>query len=264
MSIVSAPEVWEWSIEPRIHGSAGKWRLKFLHEEIAAEPQAVERFRREARAASSLNHPNVCTVYDVGEYEGRHFIVMELLDGRSLREAIGGRPLPIERLLSLGTKVAEALEAAHAKDIVHRDMKSANVFVTDRGQPKVVDFGLAKMVPGVEGETPARSLSATDAIVGTLPYMAPEQLLGEKVDARTDIHALGALLYEMSTGVRPYRKEPLPRLMDEILHTPPQPPSQLNPAIGPDLEAVVLKCLEKNPENRYPTMADVLSQPVDA
>jgi eukaryotic-like serine/threonine-protein kinase len=120
-------------------------------------------------------------------------------------------------------------------------MKSANVFVTDRGQPKVVDFGLAKMMPGVEGETPARSLSATDAIVGTLPYMAPEQLLGEKVDARTDIHALGALLYEMSTGVRPYRKEPLPRLIDEILHTPPQPPSQLNPAIGSDLEAVVLK-----------------------
>ncbi len=233
--------------------------LKFLHEEIAAEPYAVERFRREARAASSLNHPNVCAVYDVGEYQGRHFIVMELLEGRSLRDVIGEKPLPIERALSLGIQVAEALEAAHRKGIVHRDVKPANVFITNRGQAKVVDFGLAKIVPGAEEETQARSVSGTGAVIGSFPYMAPEQLLGLEVDARTDIHALGALLYEMATGLKPYRQEALPRLTDEVLHTPPKPPSQINPAISADLEAIILKCLEKNPSARYPSMADLLT-----
>jgi serine/threonine-protein kinase len=233
--------------------------LKFLHEDIATDPDAIERFRREARAASSLNHPHVCTVHDVGEFQGRHFMVMELLEGRSLRDAIAPEgPLPIERVLTIGAQVAEALEAAHARGIVHRDLKPANVFITAQGQAKVVDFGLAKVLPAGETETPARSLTAANLVMGTLPYMAPEQLLGTEVDARTDIHAFGALLYEMATGLRPYRREPLPRLTDEILHEPPKPPGQINPAMGPELEAIILRCLAKRPEDRYPTMTDVL------
>ncbi len=233
--------------------------LKFLHEEIAADSHSVERFRREARAASALNHPNVCTVYDVGEHQGRHFMVMELLEGRSLRDMIGGKPLPLEQVLSLGNQVAEALEAAHSKGIVHRDVKPGNVFVTAQGRAKVVDFGLAKIVPGPDTETEARSMSGVGAIIGTVPYMAPEQLLGTEVDSRTDIHALGALLYEMSTGLRPYRQETLPRLTEDVLHTPPKPPREIRSEISPELQTIILKCLKKSPADRYPTMADVLS-----
>lgn len=233
--------------------------LKFIHEAIGGDRHAVERFRREARAASSLNHPNVCTVYDVGEHEGRHFMVMELLDGQPLDRLVDGGPLPTKRLASLGIRVAEALAAAHEKGVVHRDLKPANVVVTGSGQPKVLDFGLAKLLPTSEGETLGRSVSSPDVIVGTLPYMAPEQLRGENVDARTDVHAVGELLYEMATGVRPYQEEIQPRLTDQILHSSPRSPSELNPKIEGRLEAIILKCLEKEPERRYQTMADLLA-----
>jgi serine/threonine protein kinase len=223
--------------------------LKFLPQEANSDPVALERFRREARAASALNHANICTVYDIGEHQGRQFIVMELLEGQTLKHALTSGPMEAPAIARIGLQIAEALQAAHAKGIVHRDIKPANIFVGKRQQVKVLDFGLAKLLLPVETETTLLDEEVhTRGPVGTLPYMAPEQALGREVDARTDIYALGMVLYEMAASKRPFREDFPTHLMDDILHQTP-------PAVGrgiPDrLNQIALKCLEKNPQNRY-------------
>jgi len=229
----------------------GAVALKFLPTEFARDPQAVERFQREARAVSALNHPHICTLYDIGEHEGQPFLAMELLEGQTLKHRLEGRSLKAEEIIKLGAQVAEALEAAHAKGIIHRDLKPANIFVTTHGQAKLLDFGVAKLMHPLGEAATAETLTETGSAPGTLPYMAPEQLRGEAVDARTDLYALGCVLYEMTTGQRPCPETHGPRLIDAILHEPPIPPSRLNPKVGPGLEGIILKALDKDPERRY-------------
>ncbi len=230
--------------------------LKFLPEEFSTDRSAAERFQREARLSSALNHPHICTIYDIDEHEGRYFIAMELLEGQTLKQRIAGQPLPTDLVLELGMQIADALRAAHAKRIIHRDIKPANIFVSG-SRAKVLDFGLAKLLPQASDATATLSLSEGEA-AGTLPYMAPEQLRGEPVDERADIYALGGVLYEMATGRRAFREEMSTRLIDDILHQPPAPPSKLNPGLPAALEGMILKCLEKDPENRYQSVKEVL------
>jgi eukaryotic-like serine/threonine-protein kinase len=233
--------------------------LKFLPESYFEDLRSVERLQREARAASALNHPHICTIHDIDEHEGRHFIVMELLEGQTLKHRIAGQALTTEQVAKLGMQTAEALEAAHAKGIVHRDIKPPNIFVTARGDVKVLDFGLAKLVEASSDLiVPKESLTETQAAVGTLPYMSPEQLRGNRVDARTDIYALGVVLYEMATGRRPFREELSTQLIDDILHKSPPLPGRLNPDLLPRLEDIILKCLEKDPGNRYQSSKEVV------
>src|SRR5579864_5932216 len=231
--------------------------LKFLPESLASDTLALERFQREARTASALNHPNICTIYDIEECQGHLFIVMEYLDGRSLQEHIVGRVLDSDEISKLGIQIAEALSAAHSKGVVHRDVKPGNIVVTASGPVKVLDFGLAKLI-GSQGITAStKTLTETHAVTGTLPYMSPEQLRGREVDARTDIYALGAVLYEMATGRRPFNVEISPQLIDDILNSPPPLPHDVNPRISIKLEEIILKCLEKDPEDRYQTAKEI-------
>lgn len=225
--------------------------LKFLPDELSGNRHSIERFRREARTASALNHPNICTIYDFGEHGERQFLVMELLEGQTLRNRIVERRIKTKQLVEWGIQVADALDAAHAKGIVHRDTKPENILITERGQAKVMDFGLAKLLRRADDSTLTQDVTESLAMAGTLPYMAPEQLLGEQVDARTDVYALGAILYEMATGQRPFNAKAASALAADILHKAPVPPRQLNTELPGKLEEIILKCLEKDPENRY-------------
>jgi serine/threonine protein kinase/predicted Zn-dependent protease len=244
--------------------------IKFLPPALSRDPTSAERFRREARAASALNHPNICTVYDLGEHEGQQFLVMELLDGGTLKHLIDGGPLDNERAIQLGIEIADALEAAHAHGIVHRDIKPANIFVTARGDAKLLDFGLAKLAPSVRDGRPATpnqpTMTAADLLstpgmaMGTVAYMSPEQARGEEVDARTDLFSCGLVLYEMATGQAAFARDSIFATLDAILHAVPAAPVRLNPTVSPELERIIERSLEKDRELRYQTAGEVRAE----